>query len=88
MTISCLRHLEYFGAEGREYCLQGNYFISLWRGIIYHPWQQARIPGPQFVRRPLFQKVVPVIINPGGGRIGGLESNGEIDMNPQTRIRQ
>ncbi|MEW8027466.1 MAG: hypothetical protein AB2792_17190 [Candidatus Thiodiazotropha sp.] len=42
----------------------------------------------KFVRRPLFQEVVPVIINPSGNKIGVLESNGEINMHPDTKIRQ
>ncbi len=42
----------------------------------------------KFVRRPLFQEVVPVITNPSGDRIGVLESNGEINMQPDTKIRR
>ncbi|MEW8505614.1 MAG: hypothetical protein AB2598_02850 [Candidatus Thiodiazotropha sp.] len=41
-----------------------------------------------FVRRPVFQEVVPVIGSPGGDRIGVLESNGEINMDPDTRVRR
>ncbi|MES9993428.1 MAG: hypothetical protein ABW098_15870 [Candidatus Thiodiazotropha sp.] len=42
----------------------------------------------KFVRRPLFQEVIPVIGSPSGDKIGVLESNGEINMNPNTRVRQ
>lgn len=42
----------------------------------------------QFVRRPLFQEVLPVISNPSGDKIGVLEINGEINMHPETKIRQ
>jgi hypothetical protein len=42
----------------------------------------------KFVRRPLFQEVVPVITSPAGDRFGVLESNGEINMHPNTQIRQ
>ncbi|MES9968946.1 MAG: hypothetical protein ABW092_02870 [Candidatus Thiodiazotropha sp.] len=41
-----------------------------------------------FVRRPLFQEVLPVITNPSGSKFGVLESNGEINMHPETKIRQ
>ena len=41
-----------------------------------------------FVRRPLFQEVIPVITNPSGEKFGVLESNGEINMHPDTRIRR
>ncbi|MEL0584830.1 MAG: hypothetical protein AAES65_08140 [Candidatus Thiodiazotropha sp. (ex. Lucinoma kazani)] len=41
----------------------------------------------EFVRRPLFQEVVPVISSPTGRKIGILEENGEINMNPDTVIR-
>ncbi|MES9943796.1 MAG: hypothetical protein ABW080_02425 [Candidatus Thiodiazotropha sp.] len=42
----------------------------------------------KFVRRPLFQEVLPVISNPSGDKIGVLECNGEINMHPETKIRQ
>ncbi|MCU7930027.1 MAG: hypothetical protein KZQ90_04440 [Candidatus Thiodiazotropha sp. (ex Codakia rugifera)] len=41
----------------------------------------------EFVRRPLFQEVVPVISSPSGHKIGILEENGEINMHPDTVIR-
>ncbi|MCU7878360.1 MAG: hypothetical protein KZQ84_16450 [Candidatus Thiodiazotropha sp. (ex Lucinoma borealis)] len=41
----------------------------------------------EFVRRPLFQEVVPVISSPTGRKIGILEENGEINMHPDTVIR-
>ncbi|MCM8856923.1 MAG: hypothetical protein LC541_04950 [Candidatus Thiodiazotropha sp.] len=41
----------------------------------------------KFVRRPLFQEVVPVISSPTGRKIGILEENGEINMHPDTVIR-
>jgi hypothetical protein len=41
----------------------------------------------KFVRRPLFQEIVPVITDPSGGRYGILERNGEINMHPETKIR-
>jgi outer membrane lipopolysaccharide assembly protein LptE/RlpB len=42
----------------------------------------------KFVRRPLFQEVVPVITDPSGEKVGVLEINGEINMHPDTKIRQ
>ncbi|MGD9169992.1 MAG: hypothetical protein PVI97_08020 [Candidatus Thiodiazotropha sp.] len=42
----------------------------------------------KFVRRPLFQEVVPVITDPSGEKLGVLETNGEINMHPDTKIRQ
>lgn len=41
----------------------------------------------KFVRRPLFQEVVPVITDPSGNKIGILETNGEINLHPETKIR-
>jgi hypothetical protein len=41
----------------------------------------------KFVRRPLFQEVVPVITDPSGGKLGILERNGEINMHPRTKFR-
>ncbi|MCU7919748.1 MAG: hypothetical protein KZQ99_05695 [Candidatus Thiodiazotropha sp. (ex Dulcina madagascariensis)] len=41
----------------------------------------------KFVRRPLFQEVVPVISSPNDDKIGVLEMNGEINMDPDTKIR-
>jgi hypothetical protein len=41
----------------------------------------------KFVRRPLFQEVVPVITDPSGGKFGILETNGDINLHPQTKIR-
>jgi hypothetical protein len=41
----------------------------------------------QFVRRPLFQGVVPVIVNSEDNSRGILEENGEITMLPDTAVR-
>jgi len=41
----------------------------------------------QFVRRPLFQGVVPVIVNSEDNSRGILEENGEINMLPNTAVR-
>lgn len=41
----------------------------------------------QFVRRPLFQGVVPVIVNSKDNSRGILEENGEINMLPNTAVR-
>jgi len=41
----------------------------------------------QFVRRPLFQGVVPVIVNSEDNSRGILEENGEINMLPDTAVR-
>ena len=41
----------------------------------------------QFVRRPLFQGVVPVIVNSEDNSRGILEENGEISMLSGTAVR-
>jgi hypothetical protein len=41
-----------------------------------------------FVRRPLFQEVVPVIKNHNGVKIGVLEEDGRINLEPQITLRE
>lgn len=41
----------------------------------------------QFIRRPLFQGVVPVIVNSEDNSRGILEENGDISMLPDTAVR-
>ena len=41
-----------------------------------------------FVRRPLFQEPVPVIIGPGGEKFAILESDGRINMQPDSAFRK
>ena len=42
----------------------------------------------QFVRRPLFQDPVPVILSPDGKRYATLESDGRINMTPDSTLRK
>jgi hypothetical protein len=42
----------------------------------------------QFIRRPLFQDVVAVVVDSGGKKIGVLEEDGEINMNPDIEVRE
>lgn len=41
----------------------------------------------KFVRRPLFQKAVPIVVNHDGTRFGVLEEDGSINMQPDLVIR-
>ena len=40
-----------------------------------------------FIRRPLFQDVVPVLVNDDGSKFGVLEEDGNINMQPDFPIR-
>lgn len=51
------------------------------KGIEYADWVL------KFVRRPLFQDLVPVVHNPEDDRIGVLEKDGSVDMQPDIGIR-
>jgi len=42
----------------------------------------------QFIRRPLFQDIVAVVVDSGGNKIGVLEEDGEINMNPDIEVRE
>lgn len=42
----------------------------------------------EFVRRPLFQEVVPVVMGPGGKPIGVLEADGTVNKNPDITLRE
>lgn len=41
----------------------------------------------RFIRRPLFQKIVPVVVSHDGERYGVLEEDGSINMQPDLVIR-
>ena len=41
-----------------------------------------------FVRRPLFQEPVPVLIDAAGKRYGLLEQDGHVRMDPDVAIRE
>lgn len=41
----------------------------------------------RFVRRPLFQAAIPVVVNSDGTSIGVLEEDGRINMEPDIQIR-
>ncbi|MCU7797092.1 MAG: hypothetical protein KZQ73_04335 [Candidatus Thiodiazotropha sp. (ex Semelilucina semeliformis)] len=41
----------------------------------------------KFVRRPLFQDVIPVISCPSDNKFGVLEADGEINMDPNESLR-
>lgn len=40
-----------------------------------------------FIRRPLFQEPVAVVIDNAGQKIGVLEEDGRINMDPDIRVR-
>lgn len=42
----------------------------------------------QFIRRPLFQDPVPVVIDADGRKIGILEEDGRINMEPEIKVRE
>lgn len=41
-----------------------------------------------FVRRPLFQEIVVVVTDAGGGSIGVLEEDGRLNLDPDIETRQ
>ena len=42
----------------------------------------------QFIRRPLFQDPVPVVVDSEGEKIGILEEDGRINMEPDIKVRE
>ena len=42
----------------------------------------------QFIRRPLFQDPVPVVVDSDGTKIGILEEDGRINMEPDIKVRE
>jgi hypothetical protein len=42
----------------------------------------------RFVRRPLFQEPVPVVFSADGTKIGVLEEDGRINMEPEIQVRE
>ena len=42
----------------------------------------------RFVRRPLFQEPVPVVFSGDGTKIGVLEEDGRINMEPEIQVRK
>lgn len=42
----------------------------------------------QFIRRPLFQEPVPVVASGDGMKIGILEEDGRINMEPDIKLRK
>ena len=42
----------------------------------------------KFVRRPLFQSVVPVLLHAEGDRFGILEDDGTLNSQPDIRVRE
>jgi hypothetical protein len=42
----------------------------------------------QFVRKPLFQEPVPVVFSAEGDKIGILEEDGRINMEPDIKLRE
>jgi hypothetical protein len=41
----------------------------------------------QFIRRPMFEDPVPVVIHSDGKQIGVLEQDGRINMEPDIKVR-
>jgi hypothetical protein len=41
-----------------------------------------------FIRRPLFQEPVPVVFSAEGDKIGILEEDGRINMEPEIKVRE
>ena len=42
----------------------------------------------RFIRRPLFQEPVAVVYNAEGSKIGVLESDGRVNMDPDIEVRE
>ena len=42
----------------------------------------------RFVRRPMFQSAVPVVMDGQGAKIGVLEEDGRINMEPDIKVRE
>ena len=42
----------------------------------------------EYIRRPLFQDVVPVLSHPDSGKFGVLESDGTLNKQPDIKIRE
>jgi hypothetical protein len=42
----------------------------------------------KFVRRPMFQEPVPVVCSAEGDKIGTLEEDGRINMEPDIKVRE
>lgn len=42
----------------------------------------------QFIRRPLFQDPVPVVIDADGNKIGILEEDGRLNIEPDIKVRE
>ena len=42
----------------------------------------------QFIRRPLFQEPVPVVMDADGQKIGILEDDGRINLEPDIEVRE
>ena len=41
-----------------------------------------------FIRRPLFQDPIPVVVDSEGKKIGILEEDGRINMEPDIKVRE
>ncbi|HEY3487660.1 MAG TPA: hypothetical protein VGL10_06310 [Gammaproteobacteria bacterium] len=41
-----------------------------------------------FVRRPVFQKPIPVVLTADDQKIGVLEEDGRLNMNPDVKLRK
>jgi hypothetical protein len=41
----------------------------------------------EFVRRPLFQEVVPVLCHPDNGALGVMRDDGTLNMQPDIQLR-
>lgn len=42
----------------------------------------------KFIRRPLFQEIVVVVMNPNGSSIGILEEDGKLNLDPDIETRE
>ena len=40
-----------------------------------------------FIRRPLFQNIIPVLLHPDNGILGTLEGDGALNTQPEIEIR-
>jgi hypothetical protein len=63
-----------------EDVLNGDQLLTL-RQIERFGWRLA------FVRRPVFQQVVPVVLTSDNQKIGVLEEDGRLNMNPDIKLR-
>lgn len=67
--------------EDLEEVLNGDQLMTL-RQIERFGWRLA------FIRRPVFQEPIPVVVTGDNEKIGVLEEDGRLNMNPSIKLRK